>query len=690
MSNTPNLDLERPDKGDTEWHTSLNSNMAKLDDGYGNNVATVADLPKMYIETGTFNHDTGDTITLPVAVDAINEYSVEITATTGAGTDPELIWVEKGTTNFVVKCNGNNTTDTFDAVIYYLGDINSYGGSIYRKWYVSTDAAITDHGDTADTGSFAWVLDQIGAAPATVELPGNKSYTITTATAVPSNVNIISQKGGVFGGVGTLTFDNPLQIDASPNQQIFGSSITVVFTNGGTVYPEWAGVDGTADDVQMNAAIGWITKGIVSLQANKTYNNIATVTIDKDRVSLIGGGQQSTIINFDPVAGDVCVEIDKGGTQCVQNRIKGMAFSGASDTTNQKVAVRVEDAGEFILEDIAVSNWTGDTSIGLQLQGRQTHTYKNLTINCDLPVSIEDNPNVTIDSDHYHFQDCYFTAKADNSFPVVLVADGVNITNLTFDGYQAWVYGSYAFYWSDTATSAVSSSIAFKNIRWEQSTSGNHAFYISHNYALQNLSFENVYFGATTNVKGFYLRKTKYVSFKDVVYAGTIEGFNADVTCDVISFMNTFFQTGGTASTTGLTQVWADPTTATGSPISNNAFYVTTSAAITTNSFSWGIRTWKGTGTIANSAYVTLPLTDAQDAIAHIRLVGYHATGPIQEGGIAFQTPSSIVLLSGSANFAVTSVASKLCLIFTAGAATRILNNTAQTLTYLIEIEWVY
>ena len=255
MSNTANLDLERPDKGDTEWHTSLNSNMTKLDTGYGNNVATIADLPQMYIETGTFNHDTGDTITLPVAVDAINEYSVEITATTGAGTDPELIWVEKATTNFVVKCNGNNTTDTFEAVIYYLGDIASYGGSIYRRWYVSPDAAITDHGDDTDTGSFAWVLDQIGAGLATVELPGNKTYTITTATAVPDNVNIIPQKGAIFGGAGTLTFDNPAQIIMTGRQQIFGASITVSFTYSGSAKPEWWGENTTPATTDMTTEI---------------------------------------------------------------------------------------------------------------------------------------------------------------------------------------------------------------------------------------------------------------------------------------------------------------------------------------------------------------------------------------------------------------------------------------------------
>ena len=313
MSNTSNLDLERPDRGDSGWHTSLNSNMDKLDTGYGNNVATVADLPQMYIETGTFNTNTGDTITLPVAVDAINEYSVEITATTGAGTDPELIWVEKGLANFVVKCIGNNTTDTFDAIIYYIGDINSYGGSIYRRWYVSPDASIADHGDTADTGSFAWVLDQIGATLATVELPGNKTYTITTATAVPDNVNVIPQKGAVFDGAGALTFDNPEQILCSRRQQIFGASITPTFTNKGIVYPQWWGAvaDGASDDqpeIQkaLTASVGGLCKLLPS--ANEYLIGAPIVVSEGNR--LVGSGTVNTIVKLDDNVDDNVIETD--------------------------------------------------------------------------------------------------------------------------------------------------------------------------------------------------------------------------------------------------------------------------------------------------------------------------------------------------------------------------------------------
>ena len=255
MSNTTNLDLERPDRGDADWDTSLNANMTKLDTGYGNNVATIADLPQVYIETGTFNFTTGDVITLPVEVDATNEYSVKVTPTTGVGGDIGFIYVTKTTTNFTGHCSANNTTDTFDAIIYYIGDIASYGSSIYRRWYVSPDAAITDHGDTADTGSLAWVLDQIGATSATVELPGNKAYVTQTALTIDDNIKLIPQEGAILtddANNASLTIN--CKIDIQRGQQLFnwGKGTGAVIGNpiiDATIPEMWGAVgDGVTED----------------------------------------------------------------------------------------------------------------------------------------------------------------------------------------------------------------------------------------------------------------------------------------------------------------------------------------------------------------------------------------------------------------------------------------------------------
>ena len=316
MSNTANLDLERPDKGDPDWHTSLNSNFDKLDSGYGNNVASIADLPEIYIETGTFNRTVGDIITLPKSVDAINEYNVTITPTTGAGTDIGFIYVTKAVDDFTVYCTGNNTTDTYSATIYYIGDVASYGGSIYRRWYVSPDAAITDHGDDTDVGSLAWVLDQVGVGPAFIEFPGNKTYIVTAndIDATSENIILVFQPGAIVkpAAAKSLNVYSPEHIQAGKRQQIIDTSNNstdpLVFSVSGTVYPNWfnkdAG-DGTTEcAIAVQAAINSVADDAATALKVKIpagdYVISSTITLAKNL--WIQGDGEGTFLDFSGLA----------------------------------------------------------------------------------------------------------------------------------------------------------------------------------------------------------------------------------------------------------------------------------------------------------------------------------------------------------------------------------------------------
>lgn len=196
-SETTNLGLTKPTKGDRNWGRTVNNNMDLLDAAYGNYVTTSDDLPQVYVYSNTFNSTTGRTITLPNEVDAVTEYSVTVTPTTRAGAIGD-IYMTKTTTNFVVKCSEANTTDTFAAVVYYIGDVSNYGGSIYRRWYVSPDSSITDHGNASTTGSLAWVAAQIGASPAVIEAPGNKNYQIKQNLTLADNISYQPQPGAII------------------------------------------------------------------------------------------------------------------------------------------------------------------------------------------------------------------------------------------------------------------------------------------------------------------------------------------------------------------------------------------------------------------------------------------------------------------------------------------------------------
>ena len=65
---------------------------------------------------------------------------------------------------------------------------------------------------------------------------------------------------------------------------------------------------------------------------------------------------------------------------------------GAGGNEHRKVAIKVVDADMIEVSGIAIQRWTGNGSIGLQLQGREFGFFENMSVRADLPVSIEKNP----------------------------------------------------------------------------------------------------------------------------------------------------------------------------------------------------------------------------------------------------------------------------------------------------------
>ena len=362
MSNTSNLDLERPNLGDNDWHTSLNSNFTKLDTGYGNNVASIADLPEVYIETGTFNYTSGDTITLPKSVDAVNEYNVTIMPTSRAGAIGD-IYVTKTTSNFTVYCSSNNTTDTFAAVIYYIGDINSYGGSVYRRYYVSPDASITDHSDNSDTGSLANVLASIGASPATVELPGNKTYYITSYNlTINSNIELVFQKGAIINVASgrTLTINGVIQTGL---YQIFDNSGTITGTPKiRYISPFWFGAlgDGSNDDTSaIQDALNMASNLDAAASSNVvqfpfgTYKITSTLTWYKGTCiegihNSLGAGARWPEISWFGSAGGTMIETDNGlGNRHIMHIRRMVLRLGDGHSNRPNYAVYFKDRADL-------------------------------------------------------------------------------------------------------------------------------------------------------------------------------------------------------------------------------------------------------------------------------------------------------------------------------------------------------
>ena len=164
---------------------------------------------------------------------------------------------------------------------------------IYR--YIA-DPDQTDQG-ASSTNSIKAHIDTIAGVSESILCPPG-TYTFSTSETVPSNITLVMQSGAVFSVDSGKVLTVNGHMEAPINRQIMSGSGTIVFGQGGveTVYPEWWGIDGTADEVQINQALTSLTCGTVRLLA-ATYTTAATIT-GIDDVHLIGNSTGGTVITY--------------------------------------------------------------------------------------------------------------------------------------------------------------------------------------------------------------------------------------------------------------------------------------------------------------------------------------------------------------------------------------------------------
>lgn len=168
------------------------------------------------------------------------------------------------------------------------------------------DPSESDHGSAGTGASLYDILTALGTSKrATIFFPhsgvGNTTtYTVSTTFDASAYTNVIfSFENGAILAVATaktLTLPSPGNIQAQPNQQIISGAGTVAFGTGGIVYPEWWGIDGTADQTQINAALNSLPSGNGLCQLlRKSYGISATITIPSN-ATLRGMGPKHSII----------------------------------------------------------------------------------------------------------------------------------------------------------------------------------------------------------------------------------------------------------------------------------------------------------------------------------------------------------------------------------------------------------
>jgi len=390
--------------------------------------------------------------------------------------------------------------------------------------------------------------------------------------------------------------------------------------------------------------------------AAETYLVTSTITVAQDRIHLVGQGMHATKIKFEPTANDTCFSFTKGASVLYQGSLRDMAFYSA-DKTYVKTAIDISDTSGFLVENISISGdtagglaiWSDGTnaSIGINTKGREFGLFNYLYLTANKPIVMSSNPNSTIDVDHYNFTNLYLTGDTNN--PLITVDTGINLTNAIFDGAQAWVGGTYGFYWSDTTTSQTSNTLTFKNIRTEQGTGAtNYSIYLSHNYGIYNVSIKNCYFDIARYA--LYFRNTDNLTFDNVHYDGTGEALNVDSTVDLIEIRNCFWQASSTTTMTGQRQIWGIPKFPSSGALSSNAIYEDNTTTQTRNMVLGGALgqetiTLAAAGTQglgANTMAGILIVTDStyNSAIFHLDGTGTTVT-ELHDTNTAFSTTAS-------------------------------------------------
>jgi hypothetical protein len=323
--------------------------------------------------------------------------------------------------------------------------------------------------------------------------------------------------------------------------------------------------------------------GVINLPPGR-FRITRKVRVRHNRQHIIGAGSWATQILFAPTASGSCIELNAGGSVLFQGSVKGISFY-SDDSTYTKTAIEMVDTSGYLIDDIVVGGgveavsgsyfWAGNGSRGIWTRGREACKLSRLYIYADKPIQISANPNNSISCDHFHFEDTYLGASG----ACVTIDSGVNVTHLTFDGYNPWVLGTDGLYWVDTTSVGVSQSVSLKNIRWEQGTNASSwCLRIEHNVGLQGLTIENCQ--ADQHRHGYKLRKCVGVEIITNISAAT-DKVVLDVDSSVLGLNldECYWNVGATASMVGQHVVMASPKRASGDPLPPSARYQSTATS---------------------------------------------------------------------------------------------------------------
>lgn len=281
---------------------------------------------------------------------------------------------------------------------------------------------------------------------------------------------------------------------------------------------------------------------------NRTYKvGSALNAIDQNGVTVRGMGRYATTIKFTATSG-VCFTFAKDvGSILFQPAIMDLAIT-ASSTTDTKTAIYAADISDMKIKHVLIKNFTGGDSIGIHMAGRELLHASGITVYATIPIRLSSNVNTATDlsTDHFAFDNCLLshTGQSDPSTltqAIVLVDEDCMVTNLNFEGSQAWIYKTYGLYYERTnTTDGVSYALNFNNVRCEQPDNEDGAmFHISSvsGSKIQDCVFRNCVSQGAGGFypTAFYLRNVRRAYMEDCYHNNT--GDTASVDVDSLELM---------------------------------------------------------------------------------------------------------------------------------------------------------
>ncbi len=465
----------------------------------------------------------------------------------------------------------------------------------------------------------------------------------------------------------------------------FPGAINILDYGAGHGGDDTAAIQSAIDAVGPNGGLVYLPRG--------SYTVTRSLNVRQFGVNLLGAGKYGTFIMFNPSEDSALFNVVCGITEqtvIAYGSIKGFGLIGAGRF--QKVGIRLTDVSNYSIEDIVVgpggTPWSGNTSIGIQTRGRESSTIRNVQISADRPISVEKNPNSSIDLDHFHFENTYLI-PTNSQEACVHVDPGLNLTNITFDGYNAWCGGKYGFFWSNTGgapTGAASANLHLSNIRYEQNTDSDGYIVYIDNY-LQNCLIQNVY--GVIPGKGYYFRNNQQLTLQNCYYTGQPsttpipEALNIDGSCCAVSIINCFFQIGSTLSISGLSQIFSMQQYNQSAPCT---MYFDTKSSPYRWLTIYGVKSTRETGNLNKSCSKTISTDSRTVGILH--LAAYSSSGPVNEGGVFMVSKETVKLISGTTNVVTGKQSNKLCVVYNNSNKLQLVNNLPVSLGYVLTIDW--